>query len=36
MSAEELIGLIAIFWAGGYAFDRIVRWLDDRPSKPGE
>ena len=31
-----LIGLIAIFWAGGYAFDRIVRWLDDRPSKPGE
>jgi hypothetical protein len=35
MSGLELLGFIATVWFCGWAFDRIVRWLDDRPSRPG-
>lgn len=35
MTALELVGLVAFFWFAGWAFDRVVRWLDDRPSRPG-
>ena len=35
MSGLELLGFIATVWFVGWIFDRAVRWLDDRPSRPG-
>lgn len=32
---EEILGIIAILWFVGWIFDRVIRWLDDRPSRPG-